>query len=243
MHNMTPINPDEYIGFGEDAFAGAIGGSVIGVFLIIYFMILFLALAFSVVVYVLHSLGLYTIANRRGIHHGWLAWVPLGNIWILGSISDQYQYVAKGKVKNRRKIMLGLSIGVYAVYFLWLLSAVASAIAGETMAAVAGMLGGMFVLMIVAVLLAVIEYIAYYDLFQSCQPNDSVLFLVLSIIFSVTLPFFVFVCRKKDLGMPPKKQEIPQPVVVQAEPETPAEPEVVAEPEEGFAQPEEFEEE
>ena len=37
-----------------------------------------------------------------------------------------------------------------------------------------------------------LTYIAYYDVFKSCKPKNAVLFLVLSIVFDVTLPFFVF---------------------------------------------------
>ena len=58
----------------------------------------FLPFIFSVVTYVLTSLGLYTMAKRRMINHPWLSWVPVANMWILGSLSDQYRYVARGQV-------------------------------------------------------------------------------------------------------------------------------------------------
>ena len=61
-----------------------VGGAVVAVLLIV----LLLALAFSIVSYVLSAVGIYRIAKRRGIHHAWLAWVPVGNSWLLGSISD-----------------------------------------------------------------------------------------------------------------------------------------------------------
>ena len=53
----------------------------------------------------------------------------------------------------------------------------------------------------------VIRYIAMYDLYTSCTPQNNVLFLVLSIFFSVTEPFFVFFIRNKDEGMPPRRQQ------------------------------------
>ena len=52
-------------------------------------------LAFLAVQYVFQSLSLYAIARRRGIAHPGLAWVPVAYSWILGSISDQYQYVVR----------------------------------------------------------------------------------------------------------------------------------------------------
>ena len=74
------------------AFAGFTGV----IFGIIVFVGL-LVLALSVVMYVLSSLGMYRIAQRRGIRNPWLSWIPVGNMWILGCISDQYQYLVKGK--------------------------------------------------------------------------------------------------------------------------------------------------
>ena len=61
-----------------------------------------------------------------------------------------------------------------------------------------------FLLMAIAVTYSVFAYLAYYDLFKSCKPDNAVLFLVLSIFVNVTLPFFIFACRKADEGMPPK---------------------------------------
>lgn len=64
----------------------------------------------GIIAYVLEALALYTIAKRRGIKNPWMAWIPLVNVWILGSLSDQYRYVTKGEVKSKRKAMLVLNI-------------------------------------------------------------------------------------------------------------------------------------
>ena len=63
----------------------------------------------SLAVYVFTALSLYTIAARRGIKNPWLAWIPVGSNWILGSVADQYQHLVQGKITSRRKIMLSLS--------------------------------------------------------------------------------------------------------------------------------------
>ena len=64
----------------------------------------------SVATYVLSALGLYTIASRREIRHPWMAWIPLLNVWLMGSLSDQYRYVVKGENKSRRKWLLILNL-------------------------------------------------------------------------------------------------------------------------------------
>ncbi|MBE7001904.1 MAG: hypothetical protein E7421_04290 [Ruminococcaceae bacterium] len=229
---------------------------VLGIFVVVYLLIVFFMFAFSILSYVLQGVGLHTIANRRGIRNGWLAWIPLGNLWVLGSISDQYQYVTKGKIKNRRKVLLGLSIGYFAFCIIWMIAAVVGLLLtegmdGEIVAGVLLILLGGLLMAAIAVAMLIYYYLCLYDLYNSCNPSNGVLFLVLSIVFSVTVPFFVFACRKRDSGMPPRKQPEPQQVVVPTV-EVVVDPTVVekvvvptVEPvlEEGFASPEEFEEE
>lgn len=203
---------DDSIGIIGGAEAGAVG--VLGAFVLIYMVVMLFALAYSITTYVLYSLGLYTIAQRRRISKPWLAWIPVGNLWLLGSISDQYQHMTKGKVTGRRKILLGLSIAAVAIYFVWIFGVVLGIVLAEAsgMAAAGSvliMLLGLLVFFGIVITLAVFEYICYYDLYQSCDPNNGALFLALSIIFSGIMPFFVFACRKKDKGMPRPQQPAP----------------------------------
>lgn len=184
--------------------------------------------AFGIVAYVLRSLGMYTIAKRRGIHHPWMSWVPVLDLWVLGCISDQFRYVVKGQTKNKRKWLLGLNITlvvIYIVFFVFFGVMMASVISGvisgmdeslmleNMMGSLIGLLASIIPMTILAITVMVIRYICMYDLYTSCTPGNNVLFLVLSIFFSVTEPFFVFFIRNKDDGMPPRRTEpeaIPQ---------------------------------
>ena len=215
------------------------GLGIVGVFFIVYAVILLVGFALGVASYVLGSVGMHTIANRRGIRHGWLAWLPMGNVWILGNISDQYQYLVKGKIKNRRKLLLGLELGVIGVVVGLLIATVVAIAASEAffdgmLLSVILIVFGYLAIVAITVAVAVLVYICAYDLFRSCNPADAVLYLVLSVIFPVAMSLFVFICCKKDLGMPPRKKTETQHV---AEPAT----EALA-TEEGFAQPEDFDE-
>lgn len=191
---------------------------------------------FGIATYVLTSLALYTAAKRRGLNRPWLAWIPVINCWIVGSLSDQYRYVVKGEIKSKRKILLVLSI---------LNSALGAAIAGVCAAMVAnlvtgaihgglsesrvmemvlgpavGIVGLCLPLAGIAIAFAVIRYMALYDIYRSMDPVNCVLFTVLSILFGVTEPFFLFFNRNKDLGMPPRRQETvyQEPAYIPAEP-------------------------
>ena len=218
----------------EYAFPDAMGGAAVGVATGILLIVWCLAMGFSIVMYVLNAVGLYRIAKRRGIHHAWLAWVPIGSNWLLGSISDHYQYVAKQKVTSKRKILLILSLCLIGCLFVLAGGVVAIVVAaGSSMNASIAL--GVVLLLIaylgmmgLAIAITVFCYIAYYDLFRSCKPGNAVLFLVLSILFNVTLAFFVFFSSKSDEGMPERRPRDPAPRIEEApvEPEAPAEEEV-----------------
>lgn len=219
---------------GFDSYYGAadMAAGTAGIMLAVLMVYYLLVIGFSILVYVLQALGMYTIANRRGIHHPWLAWVPFGNLWILGSISDQYQYVSQGKVRSRRKLLVGLQIALcamlVAMVVVLVIAVVQMAIAGGNYdIAMTGGLALAYVLilvamLVVAIVLSVFEYICFYNLYASCDPNNKTTYILLSIFIGVTLPFLVFICRKKDLGMPPRK---PEPA-----PYTPEQPAVLVDP-------------
>ena len=176
----------------------------------------------SIAVYVLTSLALYTLAGRRGIKHAWLSWVPIANFWIIGSLSDQYRYVVKGEIKNKRKILLVLhiiswliSVTMIVVFGVLIFRAMGPAMSGLHEDAILEMIIGPVFVMLglvvpmigVGIASKIIRYMAMYDIYTSCTPQNNVVFLVLSILFPVTEPFFLFFTRNKDDGMPPRKQE------------------------------------
>jgi hypothetical protein len=74
----------------------------------------------------------------------------------------------------------------------------------------------------IAIAAAVLRYMALYDLYASCDRNNHVIYLVLSIFLPATEAFFVFFSRNKDEGMPPRRKAEPvvdaQPVYEQEEP-------------------------
>ena len=202
-----------YVGYhysaGDEALVGLITG-LLGI----------PASLIQIAAYVLSSLALYTIAKRRGLDHAWLSWIPVANVWILGSIADQYRYVARGEVKSKRKVLLTLNI-ISAVLTAVLVCLCVVAVVGAFSGAIigrhedvimrnllgnlAGMLGLIVPILGVAIAAAIIRYMALYDLYSSCDPDNKTVFLVIGILFGITEPVFLFLCRNKDLGMPPRR--------------------------------------
>lgn len=178
--------------------------------------------ALSIASYVLTALALYTVASRRGINHPWLSWVPIANIWIMGSLSDQYRYVVKGEEKSKRKTLLILKLISVLITALIVIAAIFMVveiaegmifdlneddILEDILGPVLCVAGLALPLAGVSLAYAIVRYMALYDLYTSCDPHYNVLFLVLSILFGVTEPFFLFFSRNKDEGMPPRRQE------------------------------------
>lgn len=189
------------------------------IFLSVFLGVLGVVLVFALVFWIFRSVSLQKIAKRRGIRNAWLAWIPVGSDWILGSVSDQYQHLVQGKITSRRKILLILTV-VGTVLSLGgnVLSILQTVMAETKEELVAyGLLGMIPSLLTVGAGIAalVFKHICNYDLYRSCNPKNATVFLVLGIIFSVCEPFFYFACRKKDLGM-----IFPEP----AAPAAPAEP-------------------
>lgn len=209
----------DVFGFGMEMF-GAVA-AVLAVFALIGSVV-------GIVCYVFQSLGLYQIAASRGIKRPWLAWLPVGYYWIAGSISDQYQYVVKDKIKNNRLIMLILSLASVAIGLVAVMisgnaisAIVESLIFGseeanwENLMGTIGISAGLSSVLSlledgVAIALLVFWHISLYNLYCSCDPQNATLFTVLGIFFSVTVPFFLFACRKKEEGMPPRRVVNPE---------------------------------
>lgn len=180
---------------------------------------------FGIAVYVILAICLSGIAKRRGIQNAWLAWIPIARVWILGAISDQYRHLMHGQIKSRRKVLLGLYIAEAVVSIVMLILCFATIIRLlsllpsldtwgmnvnfntiykyllNALPPMLGVLVLMLPLAALSIVCAVFYYMALYDVFKSCEPENAVLYLVLSILINICLPIFLLVCYKKDQGM------------------------------------------
>lgn len=177
----------------------------------------------GIALYVLDSLGLYSIAKRRKLSHPGLAWVPVARVWTVGSLSDQYRYVKNGQVRNKRKWLLILECLMVVMIFATVILMVINAFNLESSVAYSNedaYLVGVVSLILQFLLLwlggmalltarAIIHYMAMYDIYTSLDPAYSVVFLLLSIFVPFAAPFLLFFNRKKDLGMPPRNDAPP----------------------------------
>ena len=171
----------------------------------------------SLVIFVLTSYSFYTIAKRREICHGWLAWVPVVQLWVMGAIADDYQQKANHTAGKKRKILLWTMVlnvmmtVVLVVAILWavLMLLRAGYHSYEDFSDWLGVIGGFGGLILVLALAGgvkvvqkVVEYFALYDVYCSCDPGNALLFVLVNVFVPITRPIFLLICHKKDGGMP-----------------------------------------
>lgn len=192
----------------------------------------------GLIAYVFQALALYIIAKRRGIKNPWMVWVPVVNAWTLGAISDHYQQTVHNSKKKKRKILLGLSIAVFALAMIlvvalfgfiidivvnydadleWFLSNWEESIAVIEILLIALLV--VLPLCVLAIVYEVIRWIAVYDVFRSCDPKNTTLYFLIGLlvgIFAVSglESVFMLLCMNKDDGMAvakPEEQMLEQP--------------------------------
>lgn len=207
-------------------------------------------------VFALRAVGLYTIAKRRGVKSPWMAWVPVADQYLLGNISDQYWYATKGQIKKKRRLLPVLNIGACVMCILAgvlaLISMVGIFVGASSNASGVGAFlsfilpGIASIILFLSAIVAAIAWViirtwALYDLFLSCDPNNAVLYLVLSIIgglmgvvfiiLNFVEPILILVNQKKDGGM-----AVGSPAVAGSPVQQPAEPACRSEASCGFTE-------
>ena len=218
-----------------------------------------LSYVFSIAMYIFLALGLYTLAQRRGIANAWLAWLPIGNVWLIGAIADDFKLKAQGKKRSLRywvtallALTLVLAILLLVITFALVLAPMLEVLTYEDLMTLSQMAQGdavsnmyapaeealledmmarmeaamteetmmqmtasavwmtllSLVLLLASIPAVVLEYICIYNVFESCEPQNKVLYLALSLLLGVH-GVLIFLCRNKDLGMVPPAPQLP----------------------------------
>ena len=186
-------------------------------FYIVYFVILFsVILLVGIASYILQGIALQRLATKCGLPRPWLGWVPFGNYYTVGAISDHHHERNYGSDTHSRNGLLRLGIASTSLLvggYLFLLAALIPAIiiarAGEDDHAAFGIV--MILLMVVALLvflaalvvalvltikLNIRYYIALHRVYRLFAPNLSTLFLLLSILVAPPAIFLLIISNR-----------------------------------------------
>lgn len=197
-----------------------------------YFLLLGVLILLGVAQFVIEAISLHAVAKRRGIRMAWLSWLPIGNRYILGCISDHYQQVRYGKSKILRFILpfgpiaqsvvsTGFVLGYYVIAILLILfgSVLNGAITAMGLPSWGNIAMLFAVLLVYALLFAmalfvsvvstavvIVDNLAVFDLFASANTESAPLYLLLSLFVSFARPVLMFLSKNKDFGMVTQNQ-------------------------------------
>ena len=128
--------------------------------------------ALGIVLYVLMSVGLYRLATNAGIENAWLAWIPIGNLYIMGRLIDSIQL---GSIEvPSLHIVLPVAFVVFLLF---------------RRVAVLGPVLSLF--------MYVFMIICLYYLFRKYSSDKAVLYTVLGAVLPFLLPIFIFAIRDR----------------------------------------------
>lgn len=200
---------------------------LVGVILSVYLIILTLILAFVLVSYIFHSVGLYTIGKRMGKEYPWLAFIPYARDYFQGELAGPIKLKNK-EIKNPGiwnlviPIISSVLAGVFGVLIILVTGVGAAAqISGAGGAGIALLFVIMlYTLLIVAVIAAQAAQMALKVLINKqilerfTTGNMGLVHAVLMIVVPLYEALCFFVMRKRDFnpGMEPKITLPPAPL-------------------------------
>lgn len=206
---MQYYSPYYDFNYGYETVPSTVSGSFAG-FLLVLMLVSMIALIVSVARYVLMSIGLYKIAKRRNINNAFLAFIPVANSYLLGSVYDDINRTMNNTTKNATKlIILDIATTIVRIIFtpFAFLSSLISNMSGFAMvfSVIASLIGA--VSFVLSVIYYVFYYISVYGIFKEYAHDKAVLYLVLSIIFYPLVSLFVFLIRNNPSGFELWQQE------------------------------------
>lgn len=175
--------------------------------------------------YVMCSIGYQTIAQRRGIKCPWLAWIPIANYWVVGSIADEYNQRNGKESKTGRKLLI-LSIVAEVVSMIYFVFYFTFMLQVESVGGTGAIEPSFLIIVVIFVIISfayiglsipllVIYTIALYKIFKSTVPDKAVKYLLLSIFIPLAQGFCLLKCRNE--GYPYNEYEEIIPEVIEQE--------------------------
>lgn len=150
----------------------------LGAFFFFFMLIVILVL---IGFYVLKAFGLYRIAQRKGIEHAWLAWVPFAQTYLYAEIIGQEIMIGKTKIPQFPWAYVAIIYGSSFIasilsmipFFGWILAA------------------------LLGPAIYIISIYVMYRFFKIFEGDNAVVNTVICTIFPVVFPIMILVMREK----------------------------------------------
>lgn len=189
--------PEEVVSFFFTFFIGAIAVSAV----------------IGIAIYLLESISVYKMAKSAEVKNPWLAFIPVANDWVFGTLAEKYKK-KNGTKSARFGIILPVLEGIVLIEAIALtiftvisvkeitgyaLDAVntSSEMAPEQFMSLIPVIILYFALMAVAIAYAVVFFIALWRVYSSFDKSNATLYIVLSVIFTISVPIILFIIRNR----------------------------------------------
>lgn len=189
--------PEEAVSFFFTFFIGAIAVSAV----------------IGIAIYLLESISVYKMAKSAEIKNPWLAFIPVANDWVFGTLAEKYKK-KNGTKSARFGIILPVLEGIVLIESIALtiftvisvkeitgyaLDAVntSTEMVPEQFMSLIPVIILYFALMAVAIAYAVVFFIALWRVYYSFDKSNATLYIVLSIIFTISVPIILFIIRNR----------------------------------------------
>ncbi len=189
--------PEELVSFFFTFFIGAIAVSAV----------------IGIAIYLLESISVYKMAKSAEIKNPWLAFVPVANDWVFGTLAEKYKK-KNGTKSARFGIILPVLEGIVLIESIALtiftvisvkeitgyaLDAVntSAEMAPEQFMSLIPVIILYFALIAVAISYAVVFFIALWRVYSSFDKSNATLYIVLSVIFTISVPIILFIIRNR----------------------------------------------
>ncbi len=190
--------------FGFMPYAAGVPEYLIALFAGLYIMLMFVAIAVSVAAYVFQALGVKAMLKSVGFKRAWYAFVPFCNSYAIGYLADQYDD-GKAKTNYASKLLklciIVLILGEIFLSFWFLMIILRFVMAPGSMFVMYGAIIAIalsyIAMMVVSIIYSVKLTMAFWRIYRVFAPEQSVLFLLLSIFVSAT-PITFFIIRNRE---------------------------------------------
>ncbi|MBR5314392.1 MAG: hypothetical protein IKU45_03140 [Clostridia bacterium] len=153
--------------------------------------------------YIIQALALHRVAGKRKISNSWLAWIPIANCWILGSIVDDFE-AETGSKRKFRVILFVLALVLVAICLLTSIAIISYFIAislnngiptgDEELILGIILYATILPVTLVAVAYGALELICTYKIHEYIYPEKSVKYIVVSLL----VPLGASICLLKN---------------------------------------------
>lgn len=189
--------PEEAVSFFFTFFIGAIAVSAV----------------IGIAIYLLESISVYKMAKSAEIKNPWLAFIPVANSWVFGTLAEKYK--KKNGTKSARfgiilPVLEGIvliesaALTVFSVISISEITGYAfdavntsSEMAPEQFMSLIPVIILYFALMAVAIAYAVVFFIALWRIYSSFDKSNATLYIVLSVVFTISVPIILFIIRNR----------------------------------------------